>query len=373
MLVWGELKSEVEIRMAILRTTASVSRRQFLKTTGAAASAVAISGIGFPAIAQSKPEQLIIADPAGTTGDAYVKAHYSTFTEKTGIRVVQAQYVGIAQLKAMVENKAWGTCDLTLVSTGEAALASRQGLAEKIDYDLFDRSTMIPQSVREQYCLTDVAAGLLAWNTSRYDRTTAPQNWRDFFTPGKFKGPRGLWKNASQTMDIAALGSGIAMDKLYPLDVKAAIGALQGVKDELVFWEHGAESVQFLIDNQVDFEFAWNGRVDGPKKDGQPVDYTFADAVCDGDTVVIPKGSPNQYWAQRLVAHMMQAENQAALAQLIPYGPTNTKANALIPAEIQAILPTGPANFSKVTFQDFDWWAEHGQEAYDAFNSFLLG
>lgn len=346
-----------------------VTRRRLLGTAAAAAS---LPFIGCPAIAQSKPEQLIVADPGGATGDAYVKAQYTTFTEKTGIKIVQAQYVGIAQIKAMVENKAWD-CDVTLVSTSEAAIAAKEGLSEKIDYSLFDRAKMIPQTVHDYYCMTDVSAAVIAWNTTKYDRATAPQGWVDFFTPGKFKGPRGLWKNASQTMDIAALGAGVPKDKLYPLDIDKAVGALKAIRDELVFWEHGAESVQFLIDNQVDFEFAWNGRVDGPKKNGQPVDYTFNDGISDGDTVVIPKGSPNQYWTQQLVAHMMQAENQAALTKYIPYGPSNTDANALIPAEVRPFLPTSPENFAKVTFQDFGWWADHGQKAYDAFNEFLLG
>jgi hypothetical protein len=40
---------------------------------------------------------------------------------------------------------------------------------------------------------------------------------------------------------------------------------------------------------------------------------------------------------------------------------------------VQANLPTGPDNFPKTVFQDFDWWANDGQKAYDAFNAYLLG
>jgi putative spermidine/putrescine transport system substrate-binding protein len=356
-----------------LRLARSLSRRQFLKTTGAAASAATVLGMGFPAIAQAKPDQLIIPDAGGVLRDAYIKAHYDTFTAATGIKIVPAEYMGVAQLKAMVDNKAWGGGDVIALSAGEAAIASKQGLVEKIDYSLIDRPKMVPQAAHDDYVLSLLAASLIAWNTKKYDASTAPQGWVDFFTPGKFKGPRGLWKNATLTMDIAAMGAGVPKDKLYPLDIDKSIAALKGIKDDLVLWEHGAQSAQLLIDNQVDFEFAWNGRVYGPKKNGQPVDYSFNQALLDGDAMVVPKGSPNQYWSQRFIAHMMQAKTQAALSELIPYGPTNTDANALIPPEVQANLPTGPDNFPKTVFQDFDWWANEGQKAYDAFNAFLLG
>src|ERR1700687_1930401 len=119
-----------------LRLVRSQSRRPFLKSTAAAASAAAVVGIGCPAIAQSKPDQLIIPDAGGVTRDAYIKAHYSTFTAETGIKIVPAEYMGVAQLKAMVDNKAWGGGDVIALSAGEAAIAGKQGLVEKIDYGL---------------------------------------------------------------------------------------------------------------------------------------------------------------------------------------------------------------------------------------------
>ena len=98
---------------------------------------------GFPAIAQSKPDQLIIPDWAALR-DAYIKAHY-TFTEATGIKIVPAEYMGVAQLKAMVDNR-----------PGAAAMSSRLGRrggdrqqagpGGEDDYSLTDRPKMVPQA-----------------------------------------------------------------------------------------------------------------------------------------------------------------------------------------------------------------------------------
>ena len=61
--------------------------------------------------------------------------------------------------------------------------------------------------------------------------------------------------------------------------------------------------------------------------------------------------------------------------RLLPTFPATSAEPTLppIPPEVQANLPTGPDNFPKTVFQDFDWWANEGQKAYDAFNAFLLG
>ena len=118
---------------------------------------------------------------------------------------------------------------------------------------------------------------------------------------------------------------------------------------------------RLLIDNEVDFEFAWNGRVYGPKQKGAPVDFHFNQAVLDGDALVIPKGHPNKKWSMEFIAHMMTAEPQAELARHIPYGPTNVQGNALLGADVLANLPSSPDNLPKCVFQNVGWWAENGQ------------
>ncbi len=350
-----------------------VSRRRVLQTTAAA---VAVSSLGFPYIAQAKPEKLIIPDAGGALRDAYIPSHYKGFTEKTGIEVQPAAYMGIAQIKALVENQAWGQADIIVTSASEAAIAGAQGLVEPIDYGQIDRDALIPEAANEFWLMTLVAASLIAWNTEAMTKEQAPKNWAEFFdlpNPPVVKGPRGLWKNAALVMDMAALGDGVAKEDLYPLDVNRSINALQRIRDDIYWWEHGAQSAQLLVDNEVDFEFAWNGRVWTPKKEGAPVDYHFNQALLDGDAAVIPKGHPNKKWAMEFAAYMMTPEPQAQLAELIPYGPTNTKANALIPAATLAVLPTGPDNFPGTIFVDQSWWAANGQSAYDAFNEWLLG
>jgi putative spermidine/putrescine transport system substrate-binding protein len=358
------------------KRASGLTRRKLLRNSAAAAGVVAVGSLGFPHIAQAKPEKLIIPDAGGDLRDAYVKSHYQSFTAKTGIEVSPVAYMGIAQVKALVENQAWGQADLIAISAAEAAIAGLQGLVEPMDYGLINKAPLIPQAAHEYWVMTLVAASLIAWNTNVYNRETAPQSWPEFFdiaSPPKFTGPRGLWKNATLVMDMAAMGDGVAKDDLYPLDINRSLNALQRIRDNIYWWEHGAQSAQLLIDNEVDFEFAWNGRVYGPKTKGAPVDFHFNQAVLDGDALIIPKGHPNKKWSMEFIAHMMTAEPQAELARHIPYGPTNIEGNLLLSPEVFANLPASPDSLPHCVFQDVGWWAENGQTAYDGFNEWLLG
>ena len=66
------------------------TRRQVLKGAGGVAAAGAVSALGFPAIAQSKPDQLVIASGGGALDEAYKAAYFDSFTEKTGIEIITA-------------------------------------------------------------------------------------------------------------------------------------------------------------------------------------------------------------------------------------------------------------------------------------------
>lgn len=76
-----------------------LTRRRFLQTSAATTAALAVSSLGFPYIAKAAPEKLIIPDAGGALRDAYAPTHYKGFTDKTGIQVQPAAYMGIAQLK----------------------------------------------------------------------------------------------------------------------------------------------------------------------------------------------------------------------------------------------------------------------------------
>lgn len=343
----------------------AISRRGVLK---GGASIAAVAGLGMPAIAQSKPDQLVISSGGGAYDEANRKAYYDSFTEKTGIPIVTSPYIGVAKIRAMFES---GSVEIDAVATDatDAAIASANGWIAPIDWSLSDRSAIIEGAASDDYVLGEVAAKVLGWNTSSFGGAKAPSRWEDLMDLENFPGTRGLWKFATQTLEIALLASGVEPEDLYPLDVDRALQALTSIRDNTIFWEHGAQSAQLLIDGETEISTAWNGRLYDPRTDGAPVDYTFDESLLVAGGWCIVKGTKNERWSQELIAHIMDPARQAVFAENIPYGPVVASAYDLLSDERRAALPD-PARGS---WQNFVYWAENGEALNQAFTDWLVG
>lgn len=349
----------------------NVTRRTILKGAGATAGLAAASGIAMPAIAQSKPEQLVIASGGGALDEAYKAAYFDTFTEKTGIKILTAPYAGLAKVKSMVEASNVDL-DVLNIDAAEAPVAGKNGWLEPLDWGLFDRKRVIPTAAWDDHVYAEVAAKVLAWNTDTMG-SNPPAGWADMWDTKKFPGQRSLWKQAFQTLEVALMGDGVAKDKIYPIDVERGLAALDKIREQLIWWDSGAQSAQFLIDGESDVGSTWNGRVYGPKTDGATVDYTFNDALFVSGAWCVVKGAKNIKWSMEFVAHTLDPERQAVYSQHIPYGPVVPEALQFIPKDRLPLLPSSEENIGKGVWSDFGFWADSGEGVINAFNEWLLG
>ncbi|MDI6029298.1 extracellular solute-binding protein [Corticibacterium sp. UT-5YL-CI-8] len=347
-----------------------LSRRQLLQA-GAGAAALGIMAKG-SAFAQSPATELLVTGGGGDFGTYLQKAYYDGFEAASGIKVSPQPYKGLAELKAMVEAKAWGQADVLLCSAGDAAIAEKLGLSEPLDFSAIKTDDFLKGAVGKNYFLTNVASSVLAWNTDAIKAGSEPKTWVDFFNPAN-SAPRGLFKNWNQTFEIALLGAGVPMDKLYPLDAELALKTLSDIRDTIRWYEGGAQSQQMLGGGEVDMAMLWVNRADGLVTDGKPVKYLNTNTVLDGDAIVIPAGHPNKDKAMKFAVYMATPEPQARLTAFTPLGPSNTKAAPLIDPAKLAATATAPEFAATNRFQDFAWLAENGDKLTEMFNKWLLG
>jgi putative spermidine/putrescine transport system substrate-binding protein len=350
--------------MAEQRPTSGPSRRQVLKGMGL----VLASGLAAPAIAQSKPEHLVVSDGGGLLSDAMRVAFYDTFAEKTGIKIITAPFTQLAKLQSMIEANDAGV-DVIEADAGDAGVAAKRGWLVPIDWSLLDRKSFIPGVAYDDFILSEVAALVLSWNTQALPSGPNPRDWSALLDFENNPGKRGLYKRAAQTLEVALLASGVEPSKLYPLDVDRALDTLSKIRDQLILWEHGAQSAEILISGEISLGSAWNGRVFQPKKDGAPVDFKYDGALLTAGAWMLPKSGKNTKWAMEFLAHVHQPENQAIFAQHIVYGPVVAAAYDLLPAERRAELPDP----SKGVWQDYNYWAEHQDAITAKFNDWMLG
>lgn len=312
--------------------------------------------------------QLVIATGGGALSAAYKKAYFEPFTQKTGIKVVEAAN-DIAKLKAMVESKnpEW---DLAQIDAALAAGVALQSLLEPLDYGVIDRASLVEGVAKESYVQSDFAGATIAWNTTSL-RESGPKTWGEFWDTARLKGKRGFWKKPTQTLELALLADGVEPKALYPLDVDRAFKSLDKIKNDATFWTSGAQSIQLLMDGEIDLSMIWNGRIQGPKEEGKPVDFTFNQALLVGDAWAVPKGSRQKDAAMQFIAFALTAPQQAIFSQSIPYSGVHKNATAGLPADLKAKLPPPPGE-SGTVLQDFEWWAKNEAQVTERFNQWLL-
>ncbi len=336
-----------------------VTRRTLLKGLGAA---VTVGLSGLPA-ARAATTQMVMATGGGKLDEAYRQVIFTPWKEKTGINIVTTGNEG-GRLKAMVEQKRveW---DLMQGPAEGLVVFGRQGLFEPIDYSGIDKSKLFPGTAHDTFVLTDFAAYCIGWNTKNVKKNP-PKDWAGLWA---HDGRIGLWKRPFQSLEVALLADGVPLQNLYPLNLDRAFASLDKIKKKLVWWNSGAQGAQLLLDGEIDAGAIWNGRVHDPKAAGAPVDFHFNQALLVSDAWAIPKGAPNKAEAMKMLAYALSPVAQAAFAKVIPYGPVNRDALAMLDDKTKAALPTaGPTN----TMLNVDYWAEHGPSVVERFNKWVL-
>ena len=326
------------------------------------------AAFALPAFAQ----QITVVNFGGANANAQKKAFYEPF-EKTGIKVVPVEYNGEqAKIKAMVETKKV-TWDVVEVESPDVARGCDEGLFEKLDYaKIGARSDFIPAAV------TDCGLGVFVWSTvMAYNADklkTAPVTWADFWDVNKFPGKRGMRKGARYNLEFALMADGVKSGDVYKvLATKAgadrAFKKLSDLKPSIQWWEAGAQPPQFLVAGDVVMSTVYNGRIDAANREGKNLKITWTGGIYDLDYWVIPKGTPNKDAALKFIRFASTPEAQAEYARNIAYGPTNTKALAILDAKVLGDLPTSPANAADSLQFDLKFWADQGEQLEKRFAS----
>jgi putative spermidine/putrescine transport system substrate-binding protein len=328
-----------------------VSRRSFIATSAAAAATLAS-----PRPLRAATSQIVVTDPGGEWQKAAAEAFYVPFEKETGVKVSYAArpHMSMGRLKAMVEagNTEW---DVTVFVKGLVPLVVKQGLLEPIDYGKIDKSQFIPGAITPHFLADHITGSMVTYSAKKFP-TDGPKSWADFWNADKFPGRRGMFRGTFQTLEIALLADGVAPDKLYPLDMDRAFKSLDRVKPHIqVWWTSAAQSVQLVLDGEVDIISGWANRMYAAIAQGAPYRRVWNQAIMGFEGWAVPRGTKNRAAAMEFLAFAAKPDRQAAFARSQPVGPTNKGAYAFIPDQIARELPTYPANLPGLVYEDADW------------------
>ena len=219
--------------------------------------------------------------------------------------------------------------------------------------------------------MIDCGGGLLFYSTIyAYNADSFPGDKPsmidDFFDHDRFPGRRGMRRAPQVNLEFALLADGVPVEEVYdtlgtPAGMSRAFRKLDTIKDDIVWWEAGAQPPQLLADREVVMSTAYNGRIfNAQVEENQPFVVVWDGQVLDAGVLAIVADTPNLAAARKLVRYATQSEVQAAVGRYISYSPARHSGTKLISThlptgvDMKPHMPTSPQNMRRVLYNDWE-------------------
>jgi putative spermidine/putrescine transport system substrate-binding protein len=353
-------------------TNTTLTRQEFLKVSGLGlAGATLLGTLGCEGGGSggegsgSATEGFVFTSSGSSYQKAQTKAWLKPYSNETGTRIRQDSPTDYAKIQSMVENDRvkWDVVDVG----NDFGLKSTADLLEPLDYSIVDKEPILEGYATEYRIACMLYANTLAYNTEQMEGT--PSSWADLFDTQKFPGERGFRKSPSETLEVALLGDGVPPENLYPLDVDRALDKLDTIRDQILWWETGAQLQQQLADGEVALSSAWNGRVQKEIDAGTPVEIQWNQNLQTADYLVVPKGTAHKEEAMRLIAYCVSGQNNHRLSEYIEYAPINKESIPKVDPQVASQLPTAYREVG-VTY-NAQWWDNNREAVTKRFNEWV--
>lgn len=312
---------------------------------------------------------LTVVSFGGAYQAAQHKAYMVPFAAATGVKVVEGEYngdYGLLRVRATAASPTW---DVVSVESGPALRGQIEGMFAPLPDTLLAELPLVTQARRPAAAGHLMFATILGYNTD--GAGPKPTNWQDLWNTKTLPGKRGLRNNPRGTLEIALLADGVATDKLYPLDVDRAFRKLDKIRDDLVFWDSGAQPLQLLANHVVAMTSVYNGRIwDARQKEKMPVAWTMSQGLFELEFWAVPKNSAHKKEAFQFIRYSLEKQQQADFSNAIAYAPTNTESISLISPEVKSSLPSGDGDQVIV---DAEWWAANEDKVSARWETWKLG
>jgi putative spermidine/putrescine transport system substrate-binding protein len=349
---------------------ATLSRRALLKA--GAGGLVAAPAVLRPAAALAEGKTLYVNSYGGVWESSWRKAFFDPFTAASGIPIKTVPGVSFAKLKAEVQTGNY-QYDQSNLGDSEYAQGVHDGLLDRVDKAAAKAAQLPPNLVREFGIVSYSLGTNIVYRKDKFPNG-GPQNWADFWNVKKFPGPRCLFDRSFTCLAFALLADGVSRNKLYPMDIDRAFRKMDELKPHIkVWWRDGAQSQQLIRDAEVDMIAMWSARAVDLIKDNVPLDLVWDGGELYWANLVVPKGDPNAKAAWQFAGFVAQAKPQADFAMLLPYGPANPGARALMPEARLRLTPAWPGNEAVMFQHDTAWLAPRLAEIRERWTQWMTG
>ena len=335
-------------------------------------------------------ESLTVVSWGGAYEQATRKAVLEPFAAESGVEILVEVYSGgLAQVRAQVEtgNVHWDLVDLEMA---DVVLGCDEGLLELVETEDLapaadgrpTREDFFPGTITECGGAFVIYSTIYAYNTESFPNDR-PATIADLFDAERFPGRRGMRRVAQANLEFALMADGVPISEVYATlgtaaGMARAFRKLDTIKDDIVWWETGAQPPQMLADREVVMSTAYNGRIfDAQVMEKQPFVIVWDGQVMDTTGWAIVAGTRNLDSARKFLAYSSRPDRQADLSQYISYSPGRLSGAALIDRhlatgmDMQPHVPTSAQNMARALPINSEWWSDHADEVNERFSAWL--
>lgn len=352
--------------------------------------AVAVAASAFAATT----ELTIVSWGGAYTASQQNAYHEPYMKENSDVKIVNddSSAEAVAKLRSMTEagNVTWDVVD---VVASDAIRLCDEGIALEIDHDKV--LAPAPDGTPASQDMGDLIASpcfipSIVYSTTFGYRTDVdawggktPTTIADVFDLQKFPGKRSLEKRPINNLEWALMADGVPTSRVYevldtPEGVERALAKLDTIKDEIIWWDAGAQTPQRLADGEVVMGSTYNGRLFAAiEEEKQPIAMLWDGQAFDLDGWIVPKGVKDLDAVYEYLYFATDTQRLADQAKYISYGPARKSSaplvskHATLGIEMAPHMPTDPANAKNVLIYDYEWWADNRDELDKRFQAWL--
>jgi len=337
-------------------------------------------------------QDLVVVSWGGAYTASQQKAYHDPFMAgNPGVNIINDDSAaeGISKLRAMNEagNVTWALVDAV---ASDAIILCEEGLAEPIDHDALLAPAPDGTPASEDFgdlIVSDCFIPSIVYSTTFGYRTDLvkepPTSIMDVFDLEKIPGKRSLEKRPIGNLEWALIADGVNPDEVYDVldteeGVDRAFAKLDTIRDEVIWWEKGAQTPQLLADGEVVIGSTYNGRLFSViEEEKQPIAMMWDWQVFDLDGWIIPVGGPHREIVGEYLRFATDTQRLADQAKFISYGPARKSSaplvgkHATLGIDMGPHMPTAPDNAKNTLLYNYVWWADRKDDLTERFNAWL--
>ncbi len=351
------------------------------------------SAVATATVSTAAAKDLVFVSWGGAYTASQQKAYHEPWMAMNpDIKIVNDDSGGgaLAKLRAMQEagNLTWDLVDMTAAS---AIVACDEGLVMEVDHDALLAPAPDGTPASEDFgdmIVSPCFIPQIVYSTTIGYRTdmvgdTPPTTINDFFDLEKYPGKRALEKLPLNNLEWALLADGVAPDQVYEVldtdeGVERALAKLDTIKDQVVWWEKGAQTPQLLADGEVVMGSTYNGRLFSViEEEKQPIGMLWDWQVFDLDGWVVPVGGKNEADVLEYLKFATDTQRLADQAKYISYGPARASSapmvgkHAELGIDMGPHMPTDPNNAKNTLLYNYEFWADNTDDLNEKFQAWL--